>query len=95
MPGEFALFHKLGGVRLADGATASERLAFYRPRKGITQEVLARWLGRSVDCLPSLSGASKSWTGCPLVAIADRLDIEPVKLLPTAFATRRRELVIR
>jgi hypothetical protein len=52
-------------MRLTVEATAGERVAFYRRRKGITQEVLAGCWDAVSNGLPSSSAASKSWTGCP------------------------------
>jgi transcriptional regulator with XRE-family HTH domain len=80
-------------MRLTDEATVGDRVAFYRRRKGITQEVLAGLLGRSVEWLAQFErGAKELDRLSTLVAIADALGIEPVKLLPAAFTTRRREL---
>ncbi|MGH3911734.1 MAG: helix-turn-helix domain-containing protein [Pseudonocardiaceae bacterium] len=80
-------------MRVTDEATVGERVAFYRRRKGITQEVLAGLLGRSVEWLAQFErGAKELDRLSTIVAIAETLGIEPVKLLPGAFATRRREL---
>ncbi len=80
-------------MRLIDEATAGERVAFYRRRKGITQEVLAGLLGRSVEWLAQFErGAKELDRLSTIVAIADALGIDPVKLLPAAFTTQRREL---
>jgi transcriptional regulator with XRE-family HTH domain len=80
-------------VRLSDEATVGERVAFYRRRKGITQEVLAGLLGRSIEWLAQFErGAKELDRLSTIVAIADALGIEPVTLLPAAFTTRRREL---
>jgi transcriptional regulator with XRE-family HTH domain len=80
-------------VRLTDEATVGERVAFYRRRKGITQEVLAGLLGRSVEWLAQFErGAKELDRLSTIVAIADALGIEPGRLLPAAFTTRRREL---
>jgi transcriptional regulator with XRE-family HTH domain len=80
-------------VRLTDEATVGERVAFYRRRRGMTQEVLAGLLGRSVEWLAQFErGAKELDRLSTIVAIADALGIEPVKLLPAAFTTRRREL---
>ncbi len=87
------MFPRLGGVRLIEEATVGERVAFYRRRKGITQEVLAGLLGRSVEWLGQFErGVRELDRLSTIVAIADALGIEPVKLLPAAFTTRRREL---
>jgi transcriptional regulator with XRE-family HTH domain len=87
------LFRRLGGVRLTDEATVGQRVAFYRRRKGITQEVLAGLLGRSVEWLAQFErGARELDRLSTIVAVADALGIEPAKLLPAAFTTRRREL---
>lgn len=84
---------RLGGMRFTDEATVGERVAFYRRRKGITQEVLAGLLGRSVEWLAQFErGAKELDRLSTIVAIAEVLGIEPVKLLPAAFTTRRREL---
>jgi len=80
-------------VRLTGEATVGERVAFHRRRKGITQEVLAGLLGRSVEWLAQFErGAKELDRLSTIVAIADVLGIEPVKLLPAAFTARRREL---
>jgi transcriptional regulator with XRE-family HTH domain len=85
--------NKLGGMRLTDEATVGDRVAFYRRRRGIIQEVLAGLLGRSVEWLAQFErGAKELDRLSTLVAIADALGIEPVKLLPATFTTRRREL---
>jgi transcriptional regulator with XRE-family HTH domain len=87
------LVPRLGGMRFTDEATVGERVAFYRRRKGITQEVLSGLLGRSVEWLAQFErGAKELDRLSTIVAIADALGIEPVKLLPAAFTTRRREL---
>ncbi|MGH3872820.1 MAG: helix-turn-helix domain-containing protein [Pseudonocardiaceae bacterium] len=80
-------------MRLIDEATVGERVAFYRRRRGITQVVLAGLLGRSVEWLAQFErGARELDRLSTIVAIADALSIEPVKLLPAAFTARRREL---
>ncbi|MGH3834510.1 MAG: helix-turn-helix domain-containing protein [Pseudonocardiaceae bacterium] len=80
-------------MRLINETTVGERVAFYRRRKGITQEVLAGLLGRSVEWLAQFErGAKELDRLSTIVGIADALGIEPVKLLPAAFTTRRREL---
>ena len=78
---------------MIDEATVGERVAFYRRRRGITQEVLAGLLGRSVEWLAQFErGARELDRLSTIVAIAHALGIEPVKLLPAAFFTHRREL---
>jgi transcriptional regulator with XRE-family HTH domain len=80
-------------VWLTNEATVRERALFYRRRKGITQEVLAGLLGRSVEWLVQFERGVKELDRLStIVAIADALGIEPAKLLPAAFTTRRREL---
>ena len=80
-------------MRLTDEATVGKRVAFYRRRKGITQEVLAGLLGRSVEWLAQFERGVKELDRLStIVAIADALGIEPVKLLPAAFTARCREL---
>jgi transcriptional regulator with XRE-family HTH domain len=80
-------------VAVIDEATVGERVAFYRRRRGITQEVLAGLLGRSVEWLAQFErGAKELDRLSTVVAIAHALGIEPVKLLPTAFFAQRREL---
>ncbi|MGH3874119.1 MAG: helix-turn-helix domain-containing protein [Pseudonocardiaceae bacterium] len=79
-------------MRLTVEPTVGERVAFYRRRKGITQEVLAGLLGRSVEWLAQFErGARELDRLSTIVAIADVLGIDPVKLLPAAFTARRRE----
>ncbi|MGH3854467.1 MAG: helix-turn-helix domain-containing protein [Pseudonocardiaceae bacterium] len=83
-------------MRLTVEATVGERVAFYRRRKGITQEVLAGLLGRSVEWLAQFErGARELDRLSTIVAIAGVLGIEPAKLLPAAFTIRRRGRVIR
>ena len=78
---------------MIDEATVGERVAFYRRRRGVTQEVLAGLLGRSVEWLAQFErGARELDRLSTIVAIAHALGIEPVKLLPAAFFTHRREL---
>ncbi|MGH3830529.1 MAG: helix-turn-helix domain-containing protein [Pseudonocardiaceae bacterium] len=78
-------------MRLTVEATVGERVAFYRRRKGITQEVLAGLLGRSVEWLSQFErGVRELDRLSTIVAIADALGIDPVKLLPAAFTTQRR-----
>ena len=78
---------------MLDEATVGERVAFYRRRRGMTQEVLAGLLGRSVEWLAQFErGARELDRLSTIVAIAHALGIEPVKLLPAAFFTHRREL---
>ncbi|MGH3773811.1 MAG: helix-turn-helix domain-containing protein [Pseudonocardiaceae bacterium] len=79
-------------MRLSVEASVGERVAFYRRRKGITQEVLAGLLGRTVEWLAQFErGARELDRLSTIVAIAEALGIEPVKLLPAAFTTRCRE----
>ncbi len=81
------------GVAVIDEVTVGERVAFCRRRRGITQEVLAGLLGRTVEWLAQFErGAKELDRLSTLVAVAHALGIEPVKLLPAAFFTHRREL---
>jgi transcriptional regulator with XRE-family HTH domain len=65
-------------VRLTDEATIGERIAFYRRRKGITQEVLAGLLGRSVEWLAQFErGAKELDRLSTIVAVADALSLDP------------------
>ena len=78
---------------MLDEATVGERVAFYRRRRGMTQEVLAGLLGRSVEWLAQFErGARELDRLSTIVAIAHALGIEPGRLLPAAFFTHRREL---
>jgi transcriptional regulator with XRE-family HTH domain len=80
-------------VGLIEEATVGERVAFSRRRKGITQEVLAGLLGRSVEWLAQFErGVRELDRLSTIVAVADALGIEPAKLLPAAFTAQRREL---
>ena len=80
-------------MAVIDEATVGERVAFYRRRRGITQEVLAGLLGRSVEWLAQFErGAKELDRLSTIVAIASALGIEPVKLLPAAFFAHRQEL---
>lgn len=61
--------------------------------RGIAQEVLAGLLGRSVEWLSQFERGTKELDRrSTIVAIADALGLDPVKLLPAAFTTRRRVL---
>ncbi len=76
-----------------DEASVGERVAFFRRRRGITQEVLAGLLGRSAEWLAQFErGARELDRLSTIVAIASALGIEPARLLPAAFFTHRREL---
>jgi len=78
------------GLRLDEDATVGQRIAFYRRSKGMTQEVLAGLLGRSVEWLSQLErGARQADRLSTIVAVADALRIEPLQLLPGRFRTRR------
>ncbi|MGH3792014.1 MAG: helix-turn-helix domain-containing protein, partial [Pseudonocardiaceae bacterium] len=57
---------------LIEEATVGERVVFYRRRKGITQEVLAGLVGRSVEWLAQFErGARELDRLSTIVAIAD------------------------
>lgn len=78
---------------LDDGATVGEWIAFYRRRRGMTQEVLSGLLGRSVEWLSQLErGARDVNKLTTIVEVADALGIEPVRLLPRQFTSRPRQL---
>lgn len=70
-----------------------ERIAFYRRRKGLTQEVLSGLLGRSVEWLSQIERGHRDVNKLStVVEVADALGIEPVRLLPRYFTSRRRQL---
>ncbi len=76
-----------------DDATVGDRIAYYRRRKGMTQEVLAGLLGRSTEWLSQFErGARDVDRLSTVVAVADALGVEPVRLLPTHFTARPRRL---
>lgn len=78
---------------MIEEATVGDRVAFYRRRRGVTQEVLAGLLGRSVEWLSQFErGARELDRLSTIVAVADALGIELTKLLPAAFTAWRREL---
>lgn len=52
-------------MRLTEEATAGKRVAFYRRRQWITQEVLAGLLGRSVEWLAQLPVRWAAWAVLP------------------------------
>lgn len=73
--------------------TVGERIAFYRRRKGMTQEVLSGLLGRTVEWLSQIERGSRDVTKLStIVAVADALGMEPVRLLPRHFVSRPRRL---
>ncbi|MQA16597.1 MAG: helix-turn-helix domain-containing protein [Pseudonocardiaceae bacterium] len=78
---------------MTDDATVGERIAYYRRRKGMTQEVLAGLLGRSTEWLSQFERGSRDLDRLStIVAVADALGVEPVRLLPTQFTARPRQL---
>lgn len=78
-------------MRLTVEASVGEQVAFYRRRRGMTQVVLAGLLGRSVEWLSQFERGDRELDRLStIVAIAEALGIEPLKLLPVAFTTTRR-----
>ncbi len=70
-----------------------ERIAFYRRRKGMTQEVLSGLLGRTVEWLSQIERGHRDVNKLStIVEVADALGIEPVRLLPRQFTSRPRRL---
>jgi hypothetical protein len=45
--------------------TIGERVAWYRRRRGMSQEILAGLVGRTVDWLSKVENTASIWTGCP------------------------------
>jgi hypothetical protein len=45
--------------------TIGERVAWYRRRRGMSQEILAAIVGRTVDWLSKVENNGSSWIGCP------------------------------
>jgi transcriptional regulator with XRE-family HTH domain len=77
-------------VGLDENASVGQRIAYHRRRKGMTQEVLAGLLGRTVEWLSQLErGARPADRLSTIVTIADALRIEPLQLLPGRFRSRR------
>jgi transcriptional regulator with XRE-family HTH domain len=79
-------------MRLDDHATPGERIAYYRKRQGMTQEVLCGLVGgRTTEWLRQIENnyaeVDKLST---IVAIADALQLPPIELLPGPFRTRSR-----
>lgn len=80
-------------MRLDGEATVGERIAFYRRRRGMSQEVLAGLLGRSTEWLSQFErGAKELDRISTVVAVANALGVEPIKLLPSAFTSTRRQV---
>ena len=76
-----------------DEVTVGERIAFYRRRRGITQEVLSGLLGRSVEWLSQIERGHRDVNKLTtIIEVADALGIEPMRLLPRHFTSRPRQL---
>ncbi|GAB3433930.1 helix-turn-helix domain-containing protein [Actinophytocola sediminis] len=76
-------------MRLDDEATVGERIAYYRKRRGMTQEVLCGLVGgRSTEWLRQLENGKRDVDKLStIVAVAEGLRISPSALLPGPFRT--------
>jgi transcriptional regulator with XRE-family HTH domain len=74
-------------VRLDDEVTVGERIAYYRKRRGMTQEVLCGLVGgRSTEWLRQIENGKREVDRLStIVAVAEALRISPSALLPGAF----------
>ncbi|MGH3481252.1 MAG: helix-turn-helix domain-containing protein, partial [Nocardioidaceae bacterium] len=74
-------------MRLDDETTVGERIAYYRKRRGMTQEVLCGLVGgRSTEWLRQIENGKREVDKLStIVAIAEALRITPSALLPGPF----------
>jgi transcriptional regulator with XRE-family HTH domain len=82
----------LGNVRLDDEATVGDRIAYYRKRRGMSQEVLCGLVGgRSTEWLRQIENNKREVDKLStIVAVAEALRISPSALLPGPFRTPAR-----
>lgn len=80
-------------MRLDDSATVGERIAYYRKRRGMTQEVLCGLVGgRSTEWLRQIENGKRDVDKLStIVAVAEALKISPVALLPGPFRATPRQ----
>ena len=81
-----------GVMRLDDETTVGERIAYYRKRRGMTQEVLCGLVGgRSTEWLRQIENGKRQVDKLStIVAIAEALRITPFALLPGPFRVSSR-----
>lgn len=79
-------------MRLEDSITVGERIAYYRKRRGMTQEVLCGLVGgRSTEWLRQIENGKRDVDKLStIVAVAEALKIGPMDLLPGPFRTTPR-----
>jgi transcriptional regulator with XRE-family HTH domain len=79
-------------MRLDDDATVGERIAYYRKRRGMTQEVLCGLVGgRSTEWLRQIENGKREVDRLStIVAVAEALKISPSALLPGPFRATAR-----
>jgi transcriptional regulator with XRE-family HTH domain len=79
-------------MRLDDGTTVGERIAYYRKRRGMTQEVLCGLVGgRSTEWLRQIENGKRDVDKLStIVAVAGALQIAPAALLPGPFRATAR-----
>jgi transcriptional regulator with XRE-family HTH domain len=79
-------------MRLDDEATVGERIAYYRKRRGMTQEVLCGLTGgRSTKWLRQIENGKREMDKLStIVAVAEALRISPPALLPGPFRATSR-----
>lgn len=90
------LGHSAGTVelmRLSDEATVGERIAYYRKRRGMPQQVLCGLVGgRSTEWLRQIENGKRDVDKLSaIVAVANALKISPTTLLPGPFRSNRRQ----
>lgn len=80
-------------MRLDDTATVGARIAYYRKRRGMTQEVLCGLVGgRSTEWLRQIENGKRDVDKLStIVAVAEALKISPMKLLPGPFHATPRD----
>ncbi|HEY1574230.1 MAG TPA: helix-turn-helix transcriptional regulator [Pseudonocardiaceae bacterium] len=79
-------------MRLDDEATVGERIAYYRKRRGMTQEVLCGLVGgRSTEWLRQIENGKRDVDKLStIVAVANALKVSPLTLLPGPFRSNPR-----
>jgi len=77
-------------MRLDDQVPAGERIAYYRKRQGMMQEVLRGLVGgRTTEWLRQIENGHKDVDKLStIVAVADTLRLNPIELLPGPFRTK-------
>lgn len=76
-------------MRLDNSATAGERIAYYRKRRGMTQDALCGLVGgRSTEWLRQIENGKRDVDKLStIVAVAEALKLSPMDLLPGPFRT--------